>query len=73
VPSIPESFKLLTKQLQGLALCINVKEENGVEEDMNNYTSVISDEEMKENDVENSEAVTITPSESNSYEEDEQF
>jgi DNA-directed RNA polymerase subunit beta len=48
IPSIPESFKLLTKQLQGLGLGINVIKEDGKHEDINNYTSVISDEELKE-------------------------
>jgi DNA-directed RNA polymerase subunit beta len=47
-PSIPESFKLLTKQLQGLGIGINVIKEDGNVEDINNYTSVVSDEELKE-------------------------
>jgi DNA-directed RNA polymerase subunit beta len=47
-PLIPESFKLLTKQLQGLGLGINVIKMDGKNEDINNYTSVISEEELKD-------------------------
>jgi DNA-directed RNA polymerase subunit beta len=72
-PSIPESFKLLTKQLQGLALGVNVKKEDGSEEDMNNYTSVISDDEMKESGMENGENISVTTEENHSVDEDEQY
>jgi DNA-directed RNA polymerase subunit beta len=72
-PSIPESFKLLTKQLQGLALGVNVKKEDGTEEDMNNYTSVISDEEMKDTSMDTGESVSIATEEQSSYDEEEQF
>jgi DNA-directed RNA polymerase subunit beta len=71
-PSIPESFKLLTKQLQGLGLGVNVKKEDDTEEDMNNYTSVISDEEMKDNSIDMNESVTVTTEET-PYDEEEQF
>jgi hypothetical protein len=40
---------------------------------MNNYTSVISDEEMKETGMESDETVTVTTEENSSYEEEEQF
>lgn len=45
--NIPESFKLLTKQLQGLALSINVIDEFGNKEDINNFSSVVPSEDMK--------------------------
>jgi DNA-directed RNA polymerase subunit beta len=73
LPSIPESFKLLTKQLQGLALGVLVKKEDGTDEDMNNYTSVITDDEMKESGMDTGETVTITTEENNSVDEDEQY
>jgi DNA-directed RNA polymerase subunit beta len=57
-PSIPESFKLLTKQLQGLGLGINVIKEDGNSEDINNYTSVISEEELKET-IQTDETTTV--------------
>jgi hypothetical protein len=63
---------LLTKQLQGLGLGVNVKKEDDTEEDMNNYTSVISDEEMKDTTTETGETVTIA-TEDSSYDEEEQF
>jgi DNA-directed RNA polymerase subunit beta len=72
-PSIPESFKLLTKQLQGLCLGVNVEKEDGSKEDMNNYTSVIGDDEMKDNNVDVGESVTIVSEDSPSYDEEEQF
>ncbi len=58
-PSLPESFKLLTKQLQGLCLHINVIKEDGSVEDINKFTSVISDEEMK-GISDSNESVTLT-------------
>jgi hypothetical protein len=40
---------------------------------MNNYTSVITDEEMKETDMVDGETVNITTEENTSYEDEEQF
>ncbi|MDE7433761.1 MAG: hypothetical protein K2M43_01265 [Mycoplasmoidaceae bacterium] len=58
-PSLPESFKLLTKQLQGLCLHINVIKEDGSVEDINQYTSVISDQDLKDT-IDSDETVTVT-------------
>jgi DNA-directed RNA polymerase subunit beta len=38
-PSIPDAFKLLSKQMQGLGLQMNVIREDGLTEDINTYTS----------------------------------
>ena len=48
-PGLPETFKLLSKQLQGLALTMSVIDEKGKVEDINTYTAV-SDEEFKQNE-----------------------
>ncbi len=57
-PSLPESFKLLTKQLQGLCLHVNVIKEDGSVEDINDYTSVISDRELKDT-IQSDDTVTV--------------
>lgn len=44
--NIPESFKLLTKQLQGLGMAITVYDDKGNKEDINNFSSVVSNEEI---------------------------
>jgi DNA-directed RNA polymerase subunit beta len=64
-PSIPESFKLLTKQLQGLGLGIEVIKEDGKSEDINDYTAVISEEELKET-IHTDETTTIETVENDS-------
>ena len=46
---MPETFKLLTKQLQGLGLTMSAIDEKGKVEDINTYTAV-SDEEFKQNE-----------------------
>ena len=48
-PGLPETFKLLSKQLQGLALTMSVIDEKGKVEDINTYTAV-SDDEFKQNE-----------------------
>lgn len=45
----PESFKLLTKQLQGLGLYIEVIDENGKETDINNFIGHEYDDLMDKN------------------------
>lgn len=44
VPGIPESFKLLTKELQGLGLSVNIIYDDDTKDDINSYT-VVSDED----------------------------
>jgi hypothetical protein len=44
---MPESFKLLSKQLQGLGLGINVIKKDGSKEDINDFTSTIINNEIK--------------------------
>ena len=51
-PGLPETFKLLSKQLQGLALNMSVIDANGKVEDINSYTAV-SDDEEKQNENRN--------------------
>ena len=48
-PGLPETFKLLSKQLQGLALTMSVIDQKGKVEDINTYTAV-SDDEFKQNE-----------------------
>jgi DNA-directed RNA polymerase subunit beta len=48
-PGIPESFKLLTKELQGLALKLTLADADGVEKDINNYEKSIDDDAEEEN------------------------
>ena len=52
-PGIPESFKLLTKILQGLGICINVLTDNNRWIDINKYTSVFNDVELEEQGFDN--------------------
>ena len=40
VPGIPESFKLLTKELQGLGLAVNIIYDDNTKDDVNSYTVV---------------------------------
>jgi DNA-directed RNA polymerase subunit beta len=50
LPGMPESFKLLTKQLQGLCLSMSAELENGDIVDINKYTNDIDiDDENDEN------------------------
>ncbi|AJQ45162.1 DNA-directed RNA polymerase subunit beta [Ureaplasma diversum] len=71
---MPESFKLLTKQIQGLGLCITVETTDGEEVDINDYT--INDYKMKEQlekDQEDVDQPTITQTfTSQYYDEDEE-
>lgn len=68
-PSLPESFKLLGKQLQGLGISINVHKEDGSIEDFNDFTSVATDAEIKES-IETQETI-LEKTEQSSYEEDQ--
>ena len=45
---LPESFKLLTKQLQGLGLQVNITKDNGTLKDINEYISNITEEAIKQ-------------------------
>ena len=54
-PGLPETFKLLSKQLQGLALNMTVINNDNKIEDINSYTAV-SDDEDKQNENQNSVA-----------------
>jgi DNA-directed RNA polymerase subunit beta len=58
--SLPESFRLLTKQLQGLGLGITVETEDGQQDDINNYTSIISEKEADEVGLNENKQETIT-------------
>jgi DNA-directed RNA polymerase subunit beta len=68
-PSLPESFKLLGKQLQGLGIGIHVHHEDGTVEDFNDFTSVATDAELKES-VESTEETTLTRTEQSNYGEE---
>jgi DNA-directed RNA polymerase subunit beta len=68
-PSLPESFKLLGKQLQGLGISISVHKEDGSIEDFNNFTSIATDAELKET-IEAQETI-LEKTEQSSYEEDQ--
>ncbi len=50
-PGLPETFKLLSKQLQGLALNMTVINNNGEIEDINSYTAISDDDEEKQNET----------------------
>jgi DNA-directed RNA polymerase subunit beta len=67
-PSLPESFKLLGKQLQGLGISINVHHSDDNIEDFNDFTSVATEAELKESiELEQETLERIEPS--SSYEE----
>ncbi len=60
VPSLPESFKLLTKQLQGLCLCMTVIDQDGTKHDMNDYATTSSiEEDIKNIEKEADEIETV--------------
>ena len=44
-PSLPESFKLLTKQLQGLCLSMTVTDQKGIKHDMDDFSKANIDAE----------------------------
>jgi DNA-directed RNA polymerase subunit beta len=69
LPSLPESFKLLGKQLQGLGISIDVHKEDGSIENFNDFTSVATDSELEQT-IDTQETVTRTE-QSSSYEEDQ--
>ncbi|MCQ3915506.1 MAG: hypothetical protein MJ195_01940 [Mycoplasmoidaceae bacterium] len=47
-PSLPESFKLLTKQLQGLCLSMTVTDQKGVKHDMDDFSRANIDVEEEQ-------------------------
>ncbi|WP_031488914.1 DNA-directed RNA polymerase subunit beta [Ureaplasma canigenitalium] len=55
---MPESFKLLTKQIQGLGLCLSVETHDGQEIDINDY--ILRDYKQKEELEEQEEIKPIT-------------
>jgi DNA-directed RNA polymerase subunit beta len=60
VPSLPESFKLLTKQLQGLCLSMTVIDQDGTKHDMNDYAITSSiEEDIKNIEKEADEIETV--------------
>lgn len=80
---MPESFKLLTKQMQGLGLCITVETKDDRMIDINEYTlnqnrlnndddEVIFDESIKEIN-ENNQQVFNTDFNDNDYDDEENF
>ncbi len=50
-PGIPESFKLLTKELQGLGLAVNIIYDDNSVDDINSYTVVNDSAEDEEDEV----------------------
>ncbi len=50
-PGIPESFKLLTKELQGLGLAVNIIYDDNTTDDINSYTVVNDQIEDEEDEV----------------------
>lgn len=56
-PGLPETFKLLTKQLQGLCLSMDAIYEDGTVIDINNYSSVSEDEAIKQDDINSIQAI----------------
>ncbi|WEK83044.1 MAG: DNA-directed RNA polymerase subunit beta [Mycoplasma sp.] len=46
-PGLPETFKLLTKQLQGLGLTVDAVYKDGTSVDINTYSSVSEDENVQ--------------------------
>ncbi|WP_033159802.1 DNA-directed RNA polymerase subunit beta [Mycoplasmoides alvi] len=50
-PGIPESFKLLTKELQGLGLAVNIIYDDNTKDDINSYTVVNDIDEDEEDEV----------------------
>jgi len=80
---MPESFKLLTKQMQGLGLCITVETKDDRMVDINEYTlnqnrlnndddEVILDENLKEINDSNEE-IFNTNFNNNDYDDEENF
>ena len=57
-PSLPESFKLLTKQLQGLCLSMTVTDQKGVKHDMDDFSKANIDAEEETVKQEAAEEVT---------------
>lgn len=53
-PILPESFKLLTKELQGLAIQIRVIKDDNVSSDINAYTAAYDDKNDEEEQVDES-------------------
>lgn len=47
-PGIPESFKLLTKELQGLGLAVNIIYDDNSKDDVNSYTIVNDSDDEEE-------------------------
>lgn len=50
-PGIPESFKLLTKELQGLGLAVNIIYDDNTKDDINSYTVVNDTDEDEEDEI----------------------
>lgn len=76
IPSggIPESFKLLTKHLQGLGLYLEVVDSNNNEMDINKYISHECDDDYEyENVKELSDSDSESYNSSQDYDEDENF
>ncbi|MGL4769206.1 MAG: DNA-directed RNA polymerase subunit beta [Mycoplasmoidaceae bacterium] len=61
---LPESFKLLTKKLQGLGLSLEITNENGKVEDINQYiaNSTFSNDDEEENEEYKEEFINISNS-----------
>ncbi|MCQ2956559.1 MAG: hypothetical protein MJ233_01520 [Mycoplasmoidaceae bacterium] len=57
-PSLPESFKLLTKQLQGLCLSMTVTDQKGVKHDMDDFSKANIDADEETVKQESTEEVT---------------
>lgn len=59
-PSLPSSFKLLTKQLQGLCLAISVYDEKNNKHDINDFTATIINEKNEKKEEKSADSFELT-------------
>ena len=59
-PSLPSSFKLLTKQLQGLCLAITVYDEKNNKHDINDFTATIINEKNEKKEEKDNDSFELT-------------
>jgi DNA-directed RNA polymerase subunit beta len=60
IPSLPSSFKLLTKQLQGLCLAITVYDEKNNKHDINDFTATIINEKNEKKEEKSNDSFELT-------------
>ena len=69
-PGLPETFKLLTKQLQGLCLDMEAICPDGKTVDLNSFTAVEDDEDSIAGDIEHTGIVSSNDFDNNNDEDD---